>query len=705
MNTKDLIELKKQRIQEELQKLVPPGFRLYPYPKNRENYTDEIDAYYAQDKQLLLQVGYLNAENSDYDTAIQNLKFFGGTLANYKDYVNSGPFYSNKKLSNDFEKACDYQVRFYNLAKIIVKRVDDEIETELNLKHLNKNQQQKATKFVAGATNFRPGKVASIKSTKVSGIIPKTRAIPEGIVNKISNTTEETTEASVATPKRVISTLGRLTLDMVQISDNLDRVREVIVEDYKNTKELNKKEVDEYRKRLVNRGKKIGRKELGSDKTSLKDLVKKYVGGFFSGTGGAIRALALFNMLEAFANGNPLKAIGPLLGIGATYLPAIGQAVGGIIAAKVLGGIFKGGRGAAQGARAGAEVAGSGAKFLPKLGKVGLAGLGLGAGIFSAGRLLNSGDNPDAQQQRLEDLTQEQKGLTDSKNLTPIPEDDLQRFENLNKKFENSLDFLMGKQKDQGKGTPTGSGGGGGGGNPGPSPNGKLGVVSGEMLASNVEASYYDPSLGGINASGAKTAEGLPATSTGEGYKANVFSAAAFPSLLSKLSQSMTTANGSMPGGRTLASGQAFNLMVVDPKTGKQAIVRVNDVGSGVAGQSSNRMLDFSVAAKDYFGQNAKGLQIYLADKTSKPGALRTTGTVPPSPVLPQPTQTRRQYPNATLAPSSPSPVIVPFSAPQKQESSPMSMSDQGNNIINPVSTSYSDNFLTLYSRLIYQIV
>ena len=55
---------------------------------------------------------------------------------------------------------------------------------------------------------------------------------------------------------------------------------------------------------------------------------------------------------------------------------------------------------------------------------------------------------------------------------------------------------------------------------------------NGKVLATNAKATFYDPALGGINASGAKTKDGLPATSTGEGYKPEIFSAAAFPELL-----------------------------------------------------------------------------------------------------------------------------------------------------------------------------
>ena len=707
MNTKDLIELKKQRIQEELRKLVPPGFHLFPPPKMRGDSYDKLDKFLGRDAEFLMQVGYLNPTNKGYDIALQHLRFFGGKLKDYKEFENTGSFYNDPELNKNLRECCDYILRFYELAEITIKRINDEEDVRLKLIQKERDKQQKdleqsqekkkkASGFVAGATKFRPGETASIKSAKVSGIIPKTKAIPQELAEKISKPVDATIEETVAAPKKVVSTLGRLTLDLVQINDNLDSVRKVIVEDYKNTKEFNKKEVDEYRKRVANRGRRIGRKELGSDKTSLKDLVKKYVGGFFTGTGGAIRALALFNMLEAFANGNPMKAIGPLLGIGATYLPAIGQAVGGIIAAKVLGGIFKGGRGATQGVRAGAEVAGKGAKFLPALGRRGLAGLGIGAGIFAASKFLGSGNEPDAQQQRLEDLTQEQKGLVNPQNLVPIPEDDLQRFENLNKKFEKALDLLMGKQKDQGKGTPTGAG------NAPPAP-----ILPPQDNPTQLNSGQYKDII-----NQASQISGIPASQI-----------AAMGKIESTFDPNAKSESGAlgimqmMPD--TFAEqykkyGKQYNLKndIKDPQTNIiLGSLYMKDLLNGPAKGNVEQMVKMynagpagNLSASQPM-EHWKKFKSALKDFKNLESGLSGMNLVPSAPVLPPPTQTPRQYQNVTLAPSSPSPVIVPFATPQKQESSPMSMSDQGNVIIDPVSTSYSDNFLTLYSRLIYQIV
>ena len=159
------------------------------------------------------------------------------------------------------------------------------------------------------------------------------------------------------------------------------------------------------------------------------------------------------------------------------------------------------------------------------------------------------------------------------------------------------------------------------------------GDVSGQLLATGAKSTYYDPSLGGINASGAKTKEGLPATSTGEGYKPNVFSAAAFPPLLAKLPKSMTVPAQGFPGGRTLK--EPFNILVTNSK-GKKAVIRVNDVGPGVEGHSSNHMLDLSVAAKNYLGTGG-GFTIEMAQSGASPGPVtsKSTALAPSQSTLP----------------------------------------------------------------------
>jgi hypothetical protein len=82
-----------------------------------------------------------------------------------------------------------------------------------------------------------------------------------------------------------------------------------------------------------------------------------------------------------------------------------------------------------------------------------------------------------------------------------------------------------------------------------------------------------------------------------------------------------------MPGGRTL--GKPFNVIVTNTRTNKTAVVRVNDVGSGVPGHSKNHMLDFSVATKDYLGIGDGNYTIKMGSSTMKPGPYKLE---PPKP-------------------------------------------------------------------------
>jgi hypothetical protein len=143
----------------------------------------------------------------------------------------------------------------------------------------------------------------------------------------------------------------------------------------------------------------------------------------------------------------------------------------------------------------------------------------------------------------------------------------------------------------------------------------------GSIIANNAKTTYYDPSLGGINASGAKTADGLPATSTGEAYKPNVFSAAAFPPLIKLLPSDMTTPTQNKNwGGIGKTIKKPFQVVVT--KGDKSAVVRVNDVGPGVEGHSDNHMLDFSVATKNYLGTGDGGYTIHMAKNDAPLGPI-----------------------------------------------------------------------------------
>jgi muramidase (phage lysozyme) len=312
-------------------------------------------------------------------------------------------------------------------------------------------KKQKAQDFISQSSILKPGKKISVKVNRISGIIPK-RSIPTDVATKITPKDSESLVTSgqgsdaesVASPSRkVVSSLGRLTLDLVQINDNLDAIKDVIAEDYLQAKETNKREIEDYRKRIANRHKTLPKKDLGDDKNSLKDIIKPFVGSFFSGVGGAIRALAAFNLLDALLNGDYMKVFKSLMGIGITFIPQIGTMIAGAILKSLLKGF---GRGMMRGAGGGGRMSmGRPARMRgsPGIGKFG-AMMALGTGALALGSAFASTQDNGDSQTRLEDLTAEQKALTDE-GLVSITQTDLKKFQDLNKKFEKTLDILIKK--------------------------------------------------------------------------------------------------------------------------------------------------------------------------------------------------------------------------------------------------------------------
>jgi muramidase (phage lysozyme) len=508
METVDLVQYKKQRLREELQKLVPPGFNLFPPPKNRGNTYDNLDKFLERDTEFLMKVGYLVPTNRGYDTAIQHLRYFGYPIGKYKEAENVGSFYGDDQLNKDLREACDYTIRFYDLAEITLARIEDEVDTQLKLiqnerdkekRDLEKTEEkkQKASSFISGATSFRPGKSVRIKTTKIPGIIPK-KITSQNIVDNISKPSEQdvqVTNIPPIVPKRtppeqiaarvqnksddesisgggVTSSLAKLSLNLDQTNENLEAIADIIIEDIKNSKNINDKEKEEYRKRIANRGRRIGKQDLGSSKVDVSNLVKTYAGNFFSGAGGAIRTLSLFNLLEGLMSGDPSKILGPLLGIGVTYLPAIGAAIAGLMAKKVAQSIFGGGGKPSVTPGGRTPTAPQTPTKLGKFGKfAAIASLGAGALSLGSAFLSNRDQPEDIQKERLSELEIEQKSKTEVLDKpSAIPDSDLKRFQELNLKFEKALDFLLKKQQEREEaisripsGGPGGGGGGGGG--------------------------------------------------------------------------------------------------------------------------------------------------------------------------------------------------------------------------------------------------
>ncbi len=306
------------------------------------------------------------------------------------------------------------------------------------------------SRFGFGSGRLRYGNIRTI-----SGIVPK-RPLPDEIVSKISKESQGDIdqEATISPNKTTISSLGRVTLDLVQISDNLNKIKEVIEEDYKQTKDTNKKEIEDYRIRISNRGRKLSKKDLGDDKKNITDIIKPFVSGFFSGAGGAIRALAAFNLIEAFLNGDYTKVFKSLLGIGITFIPQISTMIAGAILKALLKGF---GKRMFGGAGRGIRPGGMGGGGLGGIGKFGAA-LSLGAGALALGNSFASSQEESPDQTRLQELTAEQKALTD-KGLVSITQEDLKKFQDLNNKFEKTLDILLGKVPPGGAGAQSRTGG------------------------------------------------------------------------------------------------------------------------------------------------------------------------------------------------------------------------------------------------------
>jgi hypothetical protein len=310
------------------------------------------------------------------------------------------------------------------------------------------SKKEKAQRFISGSSKSRFG-FGTRKSiqTRIPGIIPR-RSIPTAVITSNPKSSEITSGAELSDSE---TTFGRLLLNFVQINNDLDTIAEKIQDDFKNTKEKNKQESDEYRKRIANRGRKLTKREIKDDKKGLVETVKPFVSNFFSGAGGAIRSLALWKMMMGLLDGDVSAIFKGLFGIGLSFLPKIGMMIAGSIlknmAASMLGrtagaGLSRGlGRGAGGGR---APRVGS-----PKMGIGKWAGIAsLGAGALALGSAFSSDSKEESStgtggsetQKRLEELTAQQK---DQRDIGSIAQEDLKKFESLNKKFEMAIDLLL----------------------------------------------------------------------------------------------------------------------------------------------------------------------------------------------------------------------------------------------------------------------
>ena len=546
----------------------------------------------------------------------------------------------------------------------------------------------KVSKFISGSSS-RPlfGGFGSSKVTRFSRFIPK-RSVPSQVLS-----TPSTSQDDAEVSRGVVPSLGRLTLNLEVVNNNLDRIKDIIINDYKENQEATRKEIDDYRKRIANRGRIFGRRELGDKKSDVLGAVRKYVGSFFSGTGGAIRALSAFNLLQGLLTGDPSKIIGPLLGIGITYLPAIGGAIGTAVATSLIGRLFGGGGRVAAGAAQGAAPA-AGAGRLGGLARFGGRAALVGGGLALASSIFNRPEG-DSQQQRLEDLTQQQKGLVDSSNLVPVPQDDLKRFERLNKKFEEALDFLLGKQKGQPQQRTTPSGGGGGA----PSPTESIPPGDFTGSANQEKAMNYFMSQGLTKEQSAGIVGNLMQESTA-GLDPNADNGShhgiaqwdkqvrwpRVKNYIESIGMNPNSIEGQLAGLRWEAGVRGDWRRIAQTKTAEESAVSFleNFERSGEGPGDPGYEARLRNAAKLIAGS-------YMS-ASSAPVIPPPVGA---SPRVRSPIGQTQQSPQVN---------VIPFTVPSG-ESSPTSDAVDSNDSTPSINTTHPENFLALYSKLMYQIV
>ncbi len=134
MDSKDLIAYKKEKIQEEIWKIVPPGFS---YQKSK-NVSDSLVKFYGEDKEFLSEYGLL--VSSKYDTAFGHLRFIGLSVKNYTQAKKFPSFKHDPELYKQLEEGCEAVIKFYNRVKKVIADVEEEIEIRLTL--LQKERQK-----------------------------------------------------------------------------------------------------------------------------------------------------------------------------------------------------------------------------------------------------------------------------------------------------------------------------------------------------------------------------------------------------------------------------------------------------------------------------------------------------------------------------------------------------------------------------------
>lgn len=650
---------------------------------------------------------YVKLSSADADRLIANIKKWG----KYPQ-VNQNDKYGGALNNEAYQK---WLVEEF-LEKPFQQQTNQKIEDaaiESRLREIQEQKKQKVQSFLSGGSTFRSGKKISFKTTKLSGIIPK-RTLPKEISEKISTSSSSQSpeiEGGESVSKSLVASLGRLTLNLEQSNNDLETITNIIKDDYKNTREINKKEIEEYRKRIANRGRILGKKELGGDKVDLAGLVKQYVGTFFAGTGGALRGLSALNIIEGIMTGDVGKIFGGLTGITASYIPAIGMAVGGKIAASLGEKLFLGRR--AGGALRGFGGVARGARPLMRGG----GRVALGAGLLTGGALLGSkifGGGGEGQ--KVQDIISPKQGQGGGPDVL-MPQDALKRFDELNKKFEQAINRLL-------AGRP----------GPGPGPGGtvissspgeaKLAAFVATLESSQLQdqsdvlqsmvnragqnyggygglfgqltrPNQYSPlsaAIHGTTDPAAQQLYGPIADKLGRNPQeriANLQTIISQPDGLSQL-QSLFGRGNASAAKQLLDDFYSAGPLSTESKRFIQG--RTNfGAASGVGGATGSGQIRRS--SNTFGGANA----------AKSPSSL--TGLVPAAPILPPPVSPAAAAPRNLPAPGSTSqPNIQPFPV-SSAANSPSSAAVDPSEGPPPIDTTYPENFLALYSKLIYQIV
>jgi len=280
----------------------------------------------------------------------------------------------------------------------------------------------------------------------------------------------------------------------------------------------------------------------------------------------------------------------------------------------------------------------------------------------------------------------------------------LRRFDNLNKKFEEALDFLLKKQKEGGTAQGRGSGGGGGGG-PGLTPP-PTGEISGNQQ--QIESQMFDYLKRNY---GENVAYGMLSNAMREsGYRTNAPEGGFFGMFQLDKNREARFKEWAKSKNLDPMSHQAqLQYGVIEAQQlgtldRMKAAKTPEDAASLFYNEFERAAYSKPIVGSAYTPDNPheQKNRRFLNDIRNRQ-SQRQPGTIPgapPAPILPSasrpaPAAPRAATPNVTVLP-------VPVNAGGQQQTSAAS---PASSIVPAIDTTYPENFLALYSKLTYQIV